>query len=167
MSRGRASDSSVARQSLPVLETTPSHILVHYVNSRRGATVLRQAAEFAAQVGAQLTVVVVAVTEPEDKRCCDTRAVYWNGVVRELAAEDVVRARALLGADTAAEFTVVTERSVTEAMALEVRRSEADVIVMPSGARIHPWFRSRRARQVQRRAPAAVVLTALGPRLPA
>lgn len=149
-----------------MLQTTPSHILVHYVHSRRGASGLRQAGEFAARVGAQLTVVVVAVLEPEDKRCCGTRAVYWNGVVRELAAEELVRARALLGADTAAEFTVVTERSVTEAMALEARRSEADVIVMP-GRRIHPWLRSRRARQVQRRAPAAVVVTALGPRLPA
>lgn len=148
-----------------MVDTTPAHILVLYENSRRGAAAIQQAAELAVRTNALLTVVAVAVTEPEDTRCCDTRAVYWNGVVRELAVEDLARARALLGADTAAEFKVVTERSVPAGLALEAERSRADMIVVPSDSGIHPWSRSRRARQVQRRARDAVVVAALGSRL--
>lgn len=139
----------------------PEHILVLYEGSRRGAAAVRHGAELAAGADARLTVVAVAVTESEDTGCCDTRSVYWNGVVRELAARDLDRARSLVGAGAGAEFRVVTDRSVPAALALEAERSRADMIVVPSTRGIHPWSRSRRARQVQRRATDTVVVAAL------
>jgi hypothetical protein len=141
-----------------VPDSLPKRILVLYENSSRGTAAIEQAAEAAAQARASLTVVVVAVTEREDAGCCDTRAGYWNGVVRELASADLQRARSLLGDGTPAEFTVVTERSVLAALALETERSRADMVVVPSGRGVHPWFRSRRARRLQRRATGAVVV---------
>jgi nucleotide-binding universal stress UspA family protein len=152
------------RKNGGVVDATPARILVLYENSRRGAAALEQAAALAAREGALLTVVVVAVTEPEDASCCDTRAVYWNGIVRELAAEDLGRARALLRAGTTAEFKVVTARSIPTALAIEAERSRADMILVPSARGVLPWSRSRRARQVQRRVRDAVVLAALGTR---
>ena len=143
----------------------PEHILVLCENSPRGAAAIQQAAELAARADARLTVVAVAVTESEDKGCCDTRSVYWNGVVRELAARDLDRARSLVGAGAAAEFRLVIERSDAAALALEAQRSAADMIVVPSTRGIHPWSRSRRARQLQRRVTNAVVVTAAGSRV--
>jgi nucleotide-binding universal stress UspA family protein len=141
-----------------VADSVAKRVLVLYESSSRGAAASEQAAEAAAQAHASLTVVVVAVTEREDAGCCDTRAGYWNGVVRELASADLRRARSLLGDATGAEFTVVTERSELAALALEIERSRADVVVVPSGRGVHPWFRSRRARRLQRRATGAVVV---------
>jgi hypothetical protein len=102
----------------------PEQILVLYENSPRGAAAMEQAAEAAARANASLTVVVVAVTEREDAGCCDTRAGYWNGVVRELASADLQRARSLLGDGTAAEFKVVAGRSVLAALALRLNATE-------------------------------------------
>ena len=62
--------------------TAPAHVLVAYEPSRSGDDAVRRAAELAAEAGARLTVVTVAVSEPTDRKCCDTRSVYWNGVLR-------------------------------------------------------------------------------------
>lgn len=140
----------------------PDHILVLCENSRRGVAAIQRAAGEAARANARLTVVAVAVTEPEGAGCCDRRAVYWNGVVRELAAADLDRARSLIGAVTIAEFKVVTERSVLAALALEAQQSQADMVVLPPGPGIHPWFRTRRARRLQRRAEGALVVATAG-----
>jgi nucleotide-binding universal stress UspA family protein len=150
------------RQNAGVAESVPEHILVLCENSRRGARALQRAAAEAEQTNARLTVVTVVVTEPENVGCCDTRAVYWNGVVRDLAAEDLDRARSLLGAGTAAEFKVLTGRSVLAALALEAQRSGADMVVLPSGRGIHPWFRTRRARRLQRRTAGSIVVAGAG-----
>ena len=145
-------------------DSVPEHILVLYENSSRGAAAIQQAAEAAARANASLTVVVVAVTEREDAGCCDTRAGYWNGVVRDLASADLQRARSLLGDGTTAAFKVVAGRSVLAALALETKRSRADMVVVPSGRGVHPWFRSRRARRLQRRATGSVVVASgVGP----
>lgn len=143
-------------------DPAPETILVLYENSRRGAAAIQRAREEAARTDARLTVVAVAATESADAKCCDTRAGYWNGVVQELAAEDLDRARSLLGGSSPTEFKVLTERSVLAALALEAQRSRADMVVVPAGRGVHPWFRMRLARRLQRRAPAAVVVTAAG-----
>ena len=130
-------------------DLAPEHVLILYENSRRGAAAVRQAAA-AAPADARMTVVTVAVTESEGARCCDTRAGYWNGVVRELAGEDLDRARSLVGGGRAAEYKVLTGPSVLAALTLEARRSRADTVVVPSGRGIHPWFRARRARRLAR-----------------
>jgi hypothetical protein len=140
----------------------PRHILVLCENSRRGAAALQSAADEAARANARLTVIAVAVTEREDAGCCDRRSAYWNGVVRELAAEDLDCARSLIGATTTAEFKVVTERSVLAGLALEAQRSRADIIVVPPDRGIHRWFRTRRARRLQHRAAGSVVVASPG-----
>jgi len=132
--------------------------LVLYEGSRRGAAAIEQAAETAARTSARLTVVAVAVTERADAGCCDTRAGYWNQVVQELAAGDLDHARSLVGDRASAAFKVLRGTSVLDALALEARRSGADLVVVPSGRGIHPWIRARRARQLQRRATDAVVV---------
>jgi nucleotide-binding universal stress UspA family protein len=144
------------RDNVRVSDLAPEHVLVLYENSRRGAAAIRQAAA----TNARLTVVTVAVTESADAKCCDTRAGYWNGVVRELAAADLDRARSLVGARASAEFKVLTGQSLLAALTLEAERSGADMVVVPSGRGIHPWFRARRARRLQRRTVDAVVVSA-------
>ena len=135
----------------------PEHVLVLYEHSRRGAAAIQEAVA-AAPADARLTVVTVAVTESAGAGCCDTRAGYWNGVVRELAGADLDRARSLVGGTTTAEFKVLTGQSVLAAMTLEAEQSRADMVIVPSGRGIHPWFRTRRARRLQRRAAGAVVV---------
>jgi nucleotide-binding universal stress UspA family protein len=149
-------------ENAAVADPGPGHILVLCENSRRGARALQWAAGEAAQTNARLTVVAVAVTEPENAGCCDTRSVYWNGVVRQLATQDLDRARSLVGAGAAADFKLLTERSVLAGMALEAQRSGADMVVLPSDRGLHPWFRSRRARRLQRRAPGSIVVASAG-----
>ena len=134
----------------------PEHILVLYENSRRGAAAVRRAAA----EPARLTVVTVAVAESEAASCCDIRTGYWNGVVRELAAEDLDRARSLVGDTTTTAFKVLIGPSVLAALTLEAERSGADLVVLPPGRGIHPWFRARRARRLQRLAADAFVVAA-------
>ena len=126
--------------------------MVLYENSRRGAAAVRRAAA----TDARLTVVTVAVTESQGAGCCDTRAGYWNGVVRGLAGEDLERARSLVGDTRPAAFKVLTGQSVFAALTNEAEMSRADLVVLPSGRGIHPWLRARRARRLQRRAAVEV-----------
>ena len=83
--------------------TAPAHVLVAYEPSRSGDDAVRRAAELAAEAGARLTVVTVAVSEPTDRKCCDTRSVYWNGVLRELAGDELSRAVVAVGSDAGSE----------------------------------------------------------------
>ena len=96
-----------------------SHVLAVYEPTRHGHDAVRLAAETAEEGRARLTVVTVAVVEPTDQKCCDRRSVYWNGVIRELADDELVSARRLFGASGGAEFRVVAGRSVASAVADE------------------------------------------------
>ena len=154
--------SSAVRNNHGVARSDPRHVLVLYEGSRRGAAALERAAETAARTHARLTVVAVAVLERAEARCCDTRAGYWNQVVQELAAGDLDQARSLVGDGSSAEFKVMTGDSVLDVVALEARRSGADLVVVPSGRGIHPWIRARRARRLQRRANDGVVVSIAG-----
>ena len=138
--------------------TAPSHILALYEPSRRGAEAIRQAVEMATAKNARLTVVTVAVAEPTDRKCCDLRSGYWNEVVREVATHELAGARAAVGAAAAAEFRVVSGRSVAIAVANEAARCEADLVVVPRERSLLPWSRTRRARQVRRRTDRAVLV---------
>src|SRR3954451_6506648 len=143
--------SSALRNNHDVARPHARHVLVLYESSRRGAAALERAAETAARTHARLTVVAVAVLEPAGARCCDTRAGYWNQVVQEPAAGDLEQARSLVGDRSSAEFKVLTGESVLDAVALEARRSGADLVMVPSDRGIHPWIRARRAATRQRR----------------
>jgi len=127
------------RENDRLADPVPDHVLVLYERSRRGAAAIRQAA-----ATARLT----------------TRAGDWNGGVRELADADLDRARSLVEGGTTAEFKILTGKSVLAALALEAQQSGADLVVVPSGRGIHPWFRARRARRLQRRTADAVVVAA-------
>jgi hypothetical protein len=63
--------------------------LIVYAATARGDAALRDAV----RAGGRLTVVALAPVEPSDRRCCDTRSTYWNGVQRELASSELARAR--------------------------------------------------------------------------
>jgi K+-sensing histidine kinase KdpD len=138
--------------------SSPSHILALYEPTRRGGEAIRLAAQIAAEHAARLTVITVAVQEPTGQKCCDTRSVYWNGVVQEFAAEELASARGLVQAVDGADFRVVTGRSVASAVADEAARCDVDTVVVPRRRGLLPWSRTRHVRHVQRRAPHAEVL---------
>lgn len=54
-----------------------------------------------------------------------------QGVVRELAEDELASAQDALGADIAADFKVISGRSVPSALALEVERCGVDPVVVP------------------------------------
>jgi hypothetical protein len=135
-------------------------VLALYEPSRSGHDAVRLAVEIAIQKRARLTVITVAVFEPTNQGCCDTRSVYWNGVIEELAANELVAVRDLVGAHPAAELRVVSARTVTRGVADEAARCGAELVVMPRPRGLVPWWRTRRVRQVQRRAGGAVVRVA-------
>jgi nucleotide-binding universal stress UspA family protein len=137
--------------------TAPAHVLAVYEPSRSGDDAVRRAAELAAEAGARLTVVTVAVSEPTDRACCDTRSVYWNEVLRGVAGDELGRAKMAVGASAAAEFRVINGRSVPSAIADEAERCKADVVVVGHEQGLLPWTGMRRARQVQRRTSRAVI----------
>ena len=70
--------------------------------------------------------------------------------MRETVPVPLDRARSLVVDTTTAEFKVLTGPSVLAALTLEAEQSGADLVVLPSGRGIHPWFRARRARRLQR-----------------
>lgn len=137
--------------------TALAHVLAVYEPLRRGDDALRRAAELAAKAGARLTVVTVAVSEPTDTGCCDTQSVYWNEVLREVAGDELGRARIALGSGAGAEFRVISGRSVPSAIADEAERCDADVVIVGRERGLLPWTRMRRARQVQRRTSRTVI----------
>ena len=143
-----------------VLVRPPAHVVVLYKASPCGRAAIQEAAQLAAAAGARLTVVVAAVAEPEGTRCCDTRSVYWNGVVRELAAHELGDARDMLGANTTADYRVVSDRSMTAAIAKEADRAGADLIVVPAQRGPFRWLRQREGRRVQRRTRCVVHVAA-------
>jgi len=108
------------------------HTLVIYRASERADATLAELARDASEGGGRITVLALAVQEDAGKGCCDTRAVMWNRIVRELAHDDLARARmAVEGAD-AVELDVLAHngRRVWQAVAREARRRGADKVVI-------------------------------------
>jgi hypothetical protein len=70
-----------------------SHTVVIYGASESADSVLGRLTRAASERGGQLTVLALAVEEPEGRGCCDTRSVLWNGITREFAENDLARAR--------------------------------------------------------------------------
>jgi nucleotide-binding universal stress UspA family protein len=133
-----------------VADRPSSHVLVACEPSRRGDAALREAARLATESGARLTALAVAVTEREDRGCCDTRSVYWNGVVRERAADDLNRARTVLEPLAEVRLELAVGSSLAEVVEREAARLECDLIVVPRAGRLRrgggAWIRSLRRR---------------------
>jgi nucleotide-binding universal stress UspA family protein len=109
-----------------------AHTLVVYGASERADAVLRAVAEAARADGGRLTVLSLVVQEPEQKGCCDTRSVMWNGVLREMVGEDLGRARLAVEDHPAAEFDAVafSGRGAADVVVREAIARHADAIVL-------------------------------------
>jgi nucleotide-binding universal stress UspA family protein len=132
------------------------HIIVLCERTRQGDEAIRKAANIATRTGAGLTLV--AVTERVNSGCCDLRSASWNCVVQELAADDLVRAKRVLGPSLVVEAGVVAGPSVSGAVAEEAQRCGADMIVLPAHRSILSWSRRRRTREMRRNMPSRIAL---------
>jgi hypothetical protein len=108
------------------------HTLVIYRASVRADAALGELARAARERGGRLTVLALAVEEPTDRGCCDTRSVLWNGIQRELAENDLMRARLAVGdaAEVELDVLVHTGRRVPEAIRRDAQRRGVDEIVL-------------------------------------
>ena len=151
LSLRRPSDSDVMQRSA-------RHIIVLYERSRQGDEAIRKAANIATRTGARLTLVAVAVTERVNSGCCDLRSAYWNRVVQELAADDLVRAKRVLDPSLVVEARVIAGPSISGAVADEAQRCGADMLVLPAHRSIWSWSRRRRTREMRRNMPSSIAL---------
>ncbi len=129
--------------------SAPAHVLVLYTASVDGDQALKQAFELVQAAGSRLTVLAVAVVERVKGRCCGIQSPYWNGVMSELADEDLRRATQVLDGAPGVRFERVCDRSVTSALAREAAERGCDMIVIPR--RRHRWA-PYGTRRVSRRA---------------
>ena len=108
------------------------HTLLLYRSSERADDALRSMCSHALEGGSLVTVVVLAREEDARTGCCDTRAVLWNRVCRDLATEDVSRAASAVGGQPGVEFGVLTAPSgkVADSVAREAVARGADEIVL-------------------------------------
>lgn len=67
-----------------------------YRSSKRGDALLLQAAALAGSLNMQLAVVVPLVLPPDGPGCCAIRGRRWADMLRQVAEEEVERARRLL-----------------------------------------------------------------------
>lgn len=106
--------------------------LVIYRASQRADATLAHLARVARERGGRLTVLALAVEEPAGRGCCDTRSVLWNRLVREMAEEDLARARMAVEDAPEVELDVLVHsgRGVVEAIQQEARRRGVDEIVI-------------------------------------
>lgn len=113
-----------------------THTLVVYRGSERADATLVELARAAQERGARLTVLALVVEEPVARRCCDTRSVFWNGVQREFADTDLMRARMALGDAPGVELEVLPHsgRRVAQAIEREAERRGAEQIVVADPA---------------------------------
>ena len=82
----------------------PRHVLFPYRPSRRGDRALRAAAQLAGDSGARLTVLAPVINQEKGRRCCGLQGHRWIELLRESAAEDLDRARRVLGPHSQATF---------------------------------------------------------------
>jgi nucleotide-binding universal stress UspA family protein len=138
--------------------SVPSHVLVLYRRSSNGDDALMEASQLAREAGARMTVVTVALVERCNRRCCNIRSSYWNGVVRELADDDLRDATKLLGDTRGVEFAVASGESLPRVLAQEAAGRDCDLIVLPRTARRWlPLGANRLARKLSRSATCDVI----------
>ena len=132
------------------------HALVVVGRGRRAESELRAVADAARGDGGRLTVLSLVVQEPEANRCCDTRSVMWNGLLRGMAREDLARARLAVDDHPAVELDVVgfSGRRAADVVIREAVARNADVIVL-ADARSAPIGALER-RRLRRKSPVPV-----------
>jgi hypothetical protein len=128
--------------------------LVVYRASERADAAL---AELARDAGRRLTVVALAPQENAARGCCDTRSVMWNGIHRQLAQEDLARARLTLDGVGDVDLELVehpVRRAVEAVVGVAARRGASEIVVVDP-ARCGIGRRDRR--RLRRRSPVPVV----------
>jgi hypothetical protein len=134
-----------------VIEMAQAHTLVVYGDSARGSASLREAARVARRFGGRLSVVALAPVEPEHVRCCDMRSVMWNGIQRELAESELVKARLAVDDDPSVDLHVLGYLGLGAADAIAGRAADvgAERIVLadPRAAGLGRWTRRRLRRR--------------------
>ena len=133
------------------------HTLVVYRAGERADATLAELARAARATEGRLTVVALAPQEEIRRGCCDTRSVMWNAVRRELALEDLARARLTLGGVRNVDLEVVEHagRRSVNAVVGEAERRGASEIVVADPARCGLGRRERR--RLRRSSPVPVV----------
>ena len=116
-----------------------AHVLALFNGSAAGERALADATDAAREADAELTVLVLAAIE-EPSRCCNLQTTSWNREMRQLAREELERARQLVADDVRASF-VVREGRGHAAVVAAATQLGCDVLVEP-GSR---WRAPRRS----------------------
>jgi hypothetical protein len=134
------------------------HTLVVYGSSPRADAALRQLAQTTSQHGGRVTAVRLVAQESEAQGCCDTRSVLWNEICRDLAREDLARARlAVEGHDQVyLDMVLFSGRRPDQVVVREALTRAADEVVL-ADPRSTPLGRRAR-RRLQRTSPVPVRL---------
>jgi hypothetical protein len=135
------------------------HTLVVYGPSGRADAALRKLAETTSERGGRVTAVRLVAQESEAQGCCDTRSVLWNGICRDLAREDLARARLAVEGHEQVHLDVVlfSGRRPDEVVVREALARDADEVVL-ADPRSTPLGRRARKR-LHRTSPVPVRAT--------
>jgi hypothetical protein len=123
------------------------HTLVVYGHSARADEALRQLADRSAESGGRVTILRLVAQESEAQRCCDTRSVLWNEICRDLAREDLAKARVAVGDHEDVQFDLLlfSGRRPEEIIVREALARGADEVVV-ADQRVTPLGRFARRR---------------------
>jgi hypothetical protein len=103
-----------------------------------------------------VTAVRLVAQEPEVQGCCDTRSVLWNEICRDLAREDLSRARLAVEGHEGVqlEFVLFSGRRPEQVVVREAVAREADEVLL-ADPRVTPLGRLAR-RRLRRTSPVPV-----------
>ena len=134
-----------------------SHTLVVYGASARADATLRRLVEKTADGGGRVTAVRLVAQESEVRGCCDTRSVLWNEISRDLAREDLSRARLAVEGHGGVQLETVlfSGRRPDEVVVRETLARDADEVVL-ADPRATPLGRRAR-RRLNRMSPVPVL----------
>jgi nucleotide-binding universal stress UspA family protein len=116
------------------------HVLAFVDDSRASHEVVSAAKHLATSSAATLTLVAVAVIEDERRGCCDLRAVLWNRMQRELAAEQLRAAEQQLGAGVHPRLAVAEGSTVEDSLVDESLAADYDLLIVADERKpLLPW----------------------------
>jgi hypothetical protein len=94
-----------------------------------------------------VTAVRLVAQEPEVQGCCDTRSVLWNEICRDLAREDLARARRAVEGHEGVHLDVVlfSGRRPDRVVVREALARDADEVILadPRATRLGRLARRR------------------------
>lgn len=108
----------------------PRHLLFPYRPSRRGDRALRAAAQLAEDSGARLTVLAPVINQEKGRRCCGLQGQRWIELLRASAADDLDRARRVLGPNPKATFAWAEGEDFRDVVKQFAREHRCDMTVM-------------------------------------